>query len=208
MPLSTTVSIGWNSSSTQQTNPRSQQESPTMPPTPRAQQAWRKSDSALKVFLIPELLEQILLNTTFIDLLVLQRVNKTFHTLISDSPALQRRLLTPEYHHTNKQESVLRLLNHLRLEAFEIRPPVATPLQTPDVIFLCGNERPAGPLGWNGVRAVHEHGGWENLKWGVKGVRIHVLEPGEFGWHLGFRRVELEETVGELVEALRKFMRG
>lgn len=51
---------------------------------------------ASKVFHIPELFELILLSTvTQTDLFVLQRVNKTFHTVIRDSPKIQQKIFGP-----------------------------------------------------------------------------------------------------------------
>lgn len=56
-------------------------------------QSSTESNPAWKAFSIPELLEQILLSTSYIDVFVVQRVSKVFNNTILDSPKLQRKLI-------------------------------------------------------------------------------------------------------------------
>lgn len=63
-----------------------------------AEETADEATAAAKVFGIAELLEQILIEADFVDVLLLQRVNKTFAATTSNSTSLQYKLhLKPEY---------------------------------------------------------------------------------------------------------------
>ena len=74
--------------------------------------------SVARVFAIPELLEHILTRLPVRDLLIDQRVNKTFHAVTKSSPHLQRKLFFAAGARQNGDWITIPEWNPLLVEAF------------------------------------------------------------------------------------------
>lgn len=171
-----------------------------------------------EVFKIAELLEMILLLTSYIDLFILQRVDKQFQTTILDSPALQRKMLDLDdsFH---KAHQTLEFLNHFKIHPFNVSldsgphwdQPAGSDLSlnaNPTILnLILGVDDGTGTLGWQGASTVHQHGSWEKLGWdeqlkrGVWKVRANAHSK---RWRHAYTKISMEGTMGDLFVVLRK----
>lgn len=170
-----------------------------------------------RVFIITELLELILLEMSFIDLFILQRVDKQFRKTILDSPALQRKMLDPKDPDYETHDLLI------PLDPFEFQPfgvcessvlnwdrPAESVVSRADIRVLsfsfCEDDG-SQIMGWQGKKAMHKHGSWEKLGWGSKfkrgNWRVRANAHSK-RWRHAYTKISMEGTMGDLFAVLRK----
>lgn len=173
--------------------------------------------AALRVFNITELLENILIFTSRLDILFAQRVCSKFNDTIQDSSQLQRKLFgatqktVDDGLHENPRKIYANLSNmYAHLAKLEIHPSTLPEVnfhskvsKFPRLTF--GLELPwAETLGWKGKSRVHERGSWEKIKIGTDDRTLIVLARFSYRERCGQGQISAQGTLGDLIDALEQ----